>query len=199
MHPQKTSQLYDRQAAVDFYQERYAQGYMDEWAIEKKQRVFETIRSLELPDVGEARDFGCGNGVFTEVMRQALPSGWKVYGTDISAIAVEHASKRYPGCIFYEPDDKELIGKGFDFIFTHHVLEHVYDLAHVLDEMHAFLRDKAAILHILPCGNEGSFEHGICLLRKDGINPELENRFFFEDEGHVRRLSTDQLSKLSRE
>jgi hypothetical protein len=54
----------------------------------------------------------------------------------------------------------------------------------------------SAMLHILPCGNEGSFEHNVCLLRKDGINPELEGRFFFEDEGHVRRLTTEQLSAL---
>lgn len=52
------------------------------------------------------------------------------------------------------------------------------------------------MLHILPCGNEGSYEYNICLLRKDGINKGLENRFFFEDEGHVRRLSTDEFCAL---
>ena len=84
----------------------------------------------------------------------------------------------------------------FDFLFTHHVLEHVYDLPKVLDEINGCLKDKSEMLHILPCGNEGSFEHDICLLRKDGINRHLEDRFFFEDEGHVRRLTTEQLSKL---
>lgn len=52
------------------------------------------------------------------------------------------------------------------------------------------------MLHFLPCGNEGSYEYNICLLRKDGINPELENRFFFEDEGHVRRLTTDEFCEI---
>jgi len=33
-------------------------------------------------------------------------------------------------------------------------------------------------------------------LRKDGINAELENRFFFEDKGHVRRLTTDEFCNL---
>jgi SAM-dependent methyltransferase len=199
MQQQKTSQLYDKYTAVDFYQDRYAHGYMDEWPIEKKQRIFEVILSLELPDVGEALDFGCGNGVLTSIMKQALPCGWKVYGTDISTIAVENAKKRYPECIFFVASDKEFVGKRFDFLFTHHVLEHVFNLSQVLDEIDDFLKDKTAILHILPCGNEGSFEHGICLLRKDGINPKLENRFFFEDEGHVRRLNTEQLNKLYRE
>lgn len=196
---QDTSLLYDQDAAVDFYEERYAQGYMDEWPVERKQRIVEVIRSLDLPEAGEAIDFGCGNGVLTNVMRQALPRGWKVYGTDISTIAVENARERYPECVFFATGDSEFTGRKFDFLFTHHVLEHVFDLSHTLEEMDRFLKDKAAVLHILPCGNEGSFEHGICLLRKDGINPQLENRFFFEDEGHVRRLSTEQLSKPYRE
>ena len=52
------------------------------------------------------------------------------------------------------------------------------------------------MLHFLPCGNEGSYEYNICQMRKDGIDAELENRFFFEDEGHVRRLTTDEFRKL---
>jgi SAM-dependent methyltransferase len=199
MEQQKTSWLHDKYAAVDFYQERYAHGYMDQWPIEQKQRILEVVRSLELPDLGEAIDFGCGNGVLTNVIKQALPNGWKVYGTDISTIAIENAKKRYPECIFFVAGDGEFIGKRFDFLFTHHVLEHVYDLSQVLDETDDLLKDEAAILHILPCGNEGSFEHSICLLRKHGIDPKLENRFFFEDEGHVRRLNTERLSKLYRE
>ncbi len=55
------------------------------------------------------------------------------------------------------------------------------------------LLNNSAMLHILPCGNEDSFERSICLLRKDGINAKQHNRFFYEDEGHVRRLTGDQL------
>ena len=36
-------------------------------------------------------------------------------------------------------------------------------------------------------------------MRTDGINKEMENRFFFEDEGHVRRLTTEQTNKLMSE
>ena len=82
MQKRKIIQLYDKYAAVDFYQERYAHGYMDEWHIEKKQRIFELIRSLELQDIGEAIDFGCGNGVLTNVIRQAylwVESVWNRY------------------------------------------------------------------------------------------------------------------------
>lgn len=84
----------------------------------------------------------------------------------------------------------------FDFLFTHHVLEHVYDLERVAAEMMQYLKDKSSMLHILPCGNEGSLEYNICSLRKNGVIREKEDAFFFEDEGHVRRLKTRQVSEL---
>ncbi len=52
--------------------------------------------------------------------------------------------------------------------------------------MDGYLKPESSMLHFMPCGNEGSYEYNVCLLRSDGINTELENRFFFEDEGHVR-------------
>ncbi len=195
MEHSKTTQLYDKQKAIGFYERRYVQGYMEEWPAEAKHKVIEVIRGLGLPECGEALDFGCGNGVLTEVIRQALPK-WKVYGTDISTIAIAEARKRYPNCTFFVVGEKAFAGKKFDFVFTNHVLEHVYNLPQVLDEIDNRLKPTARILHILPSGNEGSFEHNVCLLRKDGINRELENRFFFEDEAHVRRLNTEQMSKL---
>ncbi len=59
------------------------------------------------------------------------------------------------------------------------------------------MNPDARALHILPCGNEGSFEHEICQLRTNSINPQMENRFFYEDEGHVRRLTTRQMVELA--
>jgi hypothetical protein len=79
------------------------------------------------------------------------------------------------------------------------VLEHVFDLPLVLDEINDRLKNTSTMLHILPCGNIGSFEHNICLLRKDGIDSHFENRFFYEDVGHVRRLNSEQLIELCKE
>lgn len=196
MEQRRTSSLYDRKTSQAFYEERYAHDYMAAWPNETKQRVFELIRGIELPGTGEALDYGCGNGILTDVVRQALPSGWKVYGTDISATAIENARKHYPSCAFFTAGDGRRLDKRFDFLFTHHVLEHVHDTAHVLNEIDGCMKAVSTMLHILPCGNEGSFERDVCLLRKDGINPELENRYFFEDEGHVRRLTTEQCGAL---
>ena len=194
----RSEQLYSEDASQQFYDEPYTQGYMDEWPLEKKQRVFEVLKGLDLPGRGEALDFGCGNGVFTEVLRQALP-GWKVYGTDISPVAVGHAAERVPGCVFFDQSDGALAGSKFDFLFTHHVLEHVYNLQDVWGQVTGFLKSQSAMLHILPCGNEGSLEHKICALRTDGINAAMENRFFYEDTGHVRRMTTSQFRAMAGE
>ncbi len=193
-----SSGLYDKQTSINYYEERYAQGYMEKFPVELKEKIFEVIHELQLSENGEALDFGCGNGRLTEVIKQALPK-WQVYGTDVSNVAIEKAKKSYPNCTFFVTGDKEFADKKFDFMFTHHVLEHVYNLRQVFDEMHNCLKTTSAMLHILPCGNEGSFEYSICRLRKDGVNSELENRFFFEEEGHVRRLNTEQLSNLCSE
>ena len=199
MEQRRTSNLYDRKTSQAFYEERYAHDYMASWPDEKKRRVFDLIRGLELPGTGEALDFGCGNGILTDVVRQALPSGWKMYGTDISATAIENAAKRYPSCRFFTAEDGRRAGKRFDFLFTHHVLEHVHDVVCVLDEIDGCMKAASTMLHILPCGNEGSFERDVCLLRKDGIDPKSENRYFFEDEGHLRRLTTEQCDALCAE
>lgn len=192
------STLRQRQRAEAFYEDRYQHGYMDEWLPEKKRRVLEVIRELPLAATGDALDFGCGNGVLTEIVREALP-GWNIYGTDISRTAIDNARRRFPDCAFFTADDPAFADRRFDFAFSHHVFEHVFDLREVFEQLDDRLKASASMLHILPCGNPGSFEHSVCVLRKDGIDPELENRFFFEDEGHVRRLTTEQFAGLCRE
>lgn len=195
MKAQKTSHLYDHMQSAEFYENRYEHGYMDEWPIENKRKIFEVIMELQLPSKGEALDFGCGNGVLTEIIRQALPS-WKVYGTDLSKKAINNARIRFPNCTFFDANSAEYTQKKFDFAFSNHVFEHVFNLSEVFIQMEGYLKPESTMLHLLPCGNEGSYEYNICLLRKDGINTELENRFFFEDEGHVRRLTTDMFCRL---
>jgi trans-aconitate methyltransferase len=196
METQKTAQLYDLGRSIDFYEERYEHGYMEDYPAQVKARIFAIIRDLGLPERGEALDFGCGNGVLADVIRQALPS-WKIFGTDLSATAIANASARFPECTFLARDDPRLKEHSFDFLFSNHVIEHVFDVDSILDQMNEALKPRCSVLHILPCGNAGSYEYDLCRLRKDGMNNALGNRFFYEDEGHLRRLTTDQLRQLS--
>jgi trans-aconitate methyltransferase len=187
--------LYNKETSFNFYEDRYTAGYMDDWDIEKKQRVSEIIKGLDLPTSGNALDFGCGTGVFTQVIKQELPD-WNVYGTDISTTAIDKASKKNTDCIFFTILDKTYNNIKFDFLYSHHVLEHVYDLTASIEDMNSFMKPSSSCLHILPCGNEGSFEHKICSLMKNGINEKMENRFFYEEPGHIRRLTTEQLNTI---
>ena len=66
------------ETSKDFYENRYKKGYMEKWPEDKKDRVYGVIRSLNLPHEGEGLDFGCGNGVFTEMLKKALPN-WNIY------------------------------------------------------------------------------------------------------------------------
>jgi trans-aconitate methyltransferase len=189
-----TSQdLHDEKTAIDFYDKRYEDGYMEEWDDIKKNKVIEVLGLLNLPETGKALDFGCGNGVFTNIIKKALPK-WDVYGVEISSIAVKNAKKKFPDCNFFEISEAEKHLKSFDFLFSHHVIEHVQNLDETFKIINDYLKEKSFQLHILPCGNEGSFEFEICSLMNDGINQELENRFFFEEPGHLRRLNTQQFT-----
>lgn len=190
-----TSDLYDKKVSEKFYEERYESGYMEDWPDEKKQKIYDVIQELNLPESGEALDFGCGNGVLTDVLKQALPS-WTIYGTDLSTNAINYANKHYTNCIFFEAEHPDFINKKFDFVFTHHVFEHVFDLKEVFSFVSDYLKSESSMLHILPCGNAGSFEHEVCKLIINGINAEVGNRFFYEDEGHVRRLTTDEFNEV---
>lgn len=192
---QKIEEMNSIKDSKNFYEDRYVHGYMEEWPEDKKERICEIIRSFMLPDRGNALDFGCGNGVFASVLKKALP-GWNIFGCDISEIAVEHATKRVPDCQFFVTGDTEYRDKKFDFIFTHHVLEHVFDIRIAAQQIIEKVHDNSSMFHILPCGNKGSFEYRICDLRIGGINKEMENRFFFEDKGHLRRMTTDSLVLL---
>jgi SAM-dependent methyltransferase len=180
-------------AIAAFYNARYSAGYMQDWPAEKKQRIISIIRNLSLPKIGVALDFGCGRGVLTGVLRQALPSGWQLYGTDVSTKALAMATDCHPQCKFFSFADQQNLSGKFDFVFSHHVLEHVNHLEHSCRQIDSLLKDRATMFHILPCGNPGSFEHRLCSLRADGIDIAREGRFFFEDPGHLRRLTTEQL------
>lgn len=181
--------LHNKEVAVEFYETRYEEGYMEEWDDLKKAKVIEVIQSLGLPEHGKALDFGCGNGIFTTIIKKVLP-GWEVYGVEISQTAVQNATRKFPHCTFFSADQGEQYKNQFDFLFSHHVIEHVQELDETFFVLNSYLKPSSSQLHILPCGNTGSYEYEICVLRKNGIEKDKDNRFFFEEPGHLRRLNT---------
>jgi len=186
--------LHDKESSIKFYDLRYEEGYMEEWDEGKKNKVKEIMSSLPLPKIGKALDFGCGNGVFTNILKHCLPD-WEIYGVEISKTAVANATQKYPNCKFFIADDAHKYQHQFDFLFSHHVIEHVPDLKETFEIINSYLKHEASQLHILPCGNQGSFEHKISQLKKGGIEKEKGSRFFFEEPGHLRRLNTKEFEE----
>lgn len=193
--PQQPRLLEDPLEAKKFYDQRYRAGYMDEWPLEKRERVGDLVRELPLAAKGRVLDYGCGAGLFTAVLRSALPD-WEVHGTDISTVALDLAIASLPDCRFHSLSDCEQMTGAFDLIFSHHVLEHVSDIRNTADTLLGLLSPGGAMLHILPCGDPGGLEANICAMRRDGVDCGRENLFFCDEEGHMRRLTSQGLVDL---
>ena len=178
-----------------FYDDRYSKGYMGDWDLKKKLKVLEIIRELNLAKTGIALDFGCGNGVWSAIIKKALPD-WKVFGTDISSQAISNAKRLFPHLTFFELTDERQFHEKFDFLFSHHVIEHVFDINTTFNTIDKFLKTSASMLHILPCGNSGSLESRLGMLVKDGIDKQ-SGCLFYEDPGHMRKLDTRQMNVLA--
>jgi 2-polyprenyl-3-methyl-5-hydroxy-6-metoxy-1,4-benzoquinol methylase len=177
----------------NYYDERYASGvYMVDWPEVKKTRIQQVLQAMNLARSGRALDYGCGNGVLTRVLKSSLGDGWEVCGADISQTALAKARRDNPDISFTHLSDTTANGEVFDLIFSHHVLEHVADLDETLEQMSTLASEQATMLHICPCGNPGSLEHRLAALQS-GIEAERGHRFFFEDEGHLRRVTTEEM------
>lgn len=188
--------LNDAAATRRFYEGRYATGYMDRWEADRWQRLGDVLAAIDLPAGARVLDFGCGSGALTRLLLARWPD-CEIHGADISATAVAHARERDrgAGARFHVLDAAFVRAhRGqFDFVFSHHVLEHVFDLDQTTTDIASLLARHGRMLHALPCGNPGSLPHWLCLQRPDGIDPAAGNRFFFEEASHLRRLRTEDL------
>lgn len=157
--------------------------------IETKVRRF--LEQINLP-LGSWLDFGCGQGSLTGLLSYIHPHS-KVEGADISPIAVKKASLNHPSLSFFVLDEI-LLELKYDLIFSHHVLEHVLDLERTLDQLDKLTNPCGFHCHILPCGNAGSFEWEVARNTQGGF--QENGRFFFEEDGHLRRLTSQQLIEI---
>lgn len=184
----------DKAESVLFYEGRYRQGYMGFWSDFEKQRLYDLVAELKLPSTGNFLDFGCGRGIFTRILASALP-GWQIFGCDISATAIDTARENNPKGKFFVIGDPELSQYRFDFIHSHHVLEHAFDDQLAANDMIELAAPSCKMLHSLPCNHPGSLEFEVSSRLMSGFDIK-SGKFFFEDVAHLRRLNVDQVEKL---
>jgi SAM-dependent methyltransferase len=183
---------------ADYYDSRYAGEYMAEQPRLEVERVEQVLAAVRRP-LERVLDFGCGRGGWIPVLERAFP-GAELTGIDISATAIERAEASFPTHRFMSFDGRHapLPDASADLVFSYHVLEHVLDLEGTVAEIARLLPEGGQACMILPCGNPGSLEERVVRMGADGVDPD-SGRFFYEDPGHLRRLTSDRLSALFRD
>lgn len=179
------------QDIASYYNDRFEANYMESWDdhIEAKVRLF--FSQVELP-TGKWLDFGCGQASLTKLLKDIHPQS-NVEGCDISSVAIRKASEQNPNIPFSVWKEDQL-SQRYHLIFSHHVLEHVLNIDETLNQLDSITYTNGIHCHILPCGNKGSLEWQVSKSTQNGF--ESNGRFFFEEDGHLRRLSFDQLFTL---
>lgn len=179
----------------EFYDKRYEGSYMEEHSRIEIIQVRHVLNFIP-KEPATILDYGCGQGVWIGMLHEVFPNV-EIVGVDISKNAIEKARNRFPQYKFLamEGNSAPLEGESFDLVFSYHVLEHVVYLHETLSDMSKLLKPDGVLCLILPCGNPHSFEYKVCTLTVNGIETleDGKKRFFFEDEGHLRRITSDDL------
>ena len=132
----------------DFYESVWA-GLPDDpepWAWEERRALL----LGELRPGERVLDLGCGAGRFVAALRQA---GADAVGVELAEAALERARRNLPGADLrlLEPDGSIPLDHGaVDLVWCSEVLEHVADVAHLLQEVRRVLRPGGRLLVTVP-------------------------------------------------
>jgi len=139
---------YNHSYFYEDYQKQYGRTYLDDFASIKAQCVRRTsvidfmYRRIHSPVTPTVLDIGCAMGPFLDAANDA---GWQVFGTDISADAVEYVQKtlHYPAvCAPFPKFDaaKEFGIQKFDAVTMWYVIEHFENLDAVLTSVSKLIK-----------------------------------------------------------
>lgn len=92
-------------------------------------------------------DIGTGGGMFLDEMRLL---GWKTYGVDISALAVEQLKKRGFNAFYGELEQSNFANDFFDVVRASYVIEHVRNPLTFLREIRRILKPGGTAIICLP-------------------------------------------------
>ena len=184
-----------------FYDERYEQGYMEDFVDSYEACRVVTIRDT-LARLGRepvrVLDYGCGQGRYLDVVRKRFPAA-QLVGCDVSKVALDHARRLRPGAEYVLMSDERapLSDGSFDLILCVEVLEHVADVELATRELARLLAPNGQLVLTTPCANPGSLEWLLNRMR-GGLQPTADGygRFATDEPGHLRRLTSRDLRVL---
>lgn len=96
---------------------------------------------------GRILDIGCGTGEFLNFMKQ---KEWKVFGIEPAESPRVFARQKFNLDIYEEDELEKLPSHGFDVITLWHVLEHVQDLNHRINQIKRLLVSEGLLIIALP-------------------------------------------------
>jgi SAM-dependent methyltransferase len=181
-----------------FYDRRFATGrYMPGFTQFYEASRVRTIRPVlaGLPEPEAVLDYGCGEGRYIGVLREAFPEA-RLFGCDVSDVAVQHASDRHGDASFVAMDNEVVpyADASFDLVLSVEVLEHVADVYRATREIGRVLRPGGWAVITTPCANAWSLEW-VRNRVTGGLQPSIDHfgRFATDEPGHIRRLRSDDL------
>lgn len=129
----------------EFYNQRWSHSlYPNNVKVRRCVEILGAIAAVG-PESPEILDFGCGAGWLTAILGVIGPS----VGVDLSDVAIEQASQRFPHARFVQADIRhfEHPPESFDIVVSHEVLEHLEDQeAHLRAALRLLRRGRHLIL-----------------------------------------------------
>ena len=179
-------------ALKDYYEKYWTEGqgvYSGE-----NQGYAENLRHWMEAQLGglshEARilEVGCGDASFTKCLAAFSPH---VTAIDLSASQIEQNTRVHPGIHFLQHDVAETFpfaSGTFDVIWCSEVLEHLFDPAFALAEMHRVMAPGGRLLVTVPF--HGRFKNALIALFK-------WDEHFAPTNPHIRFFTRNTLSQLT--
>lgn len=143
----------------------------------------------DLPAGAPILEVGCGDGAFTTELARYSPF---VTALDLSASQIEENRRRFPGISFAQHDVAEPLpfpDAAFDVAWCSEVLEHLFDPAFALREMHRVLRPGGRLLVTVPY--HGGLKNVLIALFK-------WDEHFTPSNPHLRFFTPRTLSRITR-
>lgn len=101
-------------------------------------------------------DFGCGCGEWLRHISQAVPEA-KLYGSDISIIAMRESLKNVPDLAWY--DDVSIFNDYFDVVTCLHTIEHFKEPVECIKLLKQVLKPDGLLIVVIPWKDQVWQEH----------------------------------------